>query len=157
MLQVVHESSSDNLGEVKAIEIPPPRPKRKPMHPYPRKLGKSPRIPIMEKLEWSLTPELPVSTQENLSIPKSSLHEDNLSPTSVLSAVGSDTSGSGSPTSDLMNSCTSPVSFAVAVGTLFSDQDNGCQSTTTSVDDEEKSLLLNRSDMVLYHSIAFFV
>ncbi|GJT17182.1 transcription factor, MADS-box [Tanacetum coccineum] len=36
---VVRESTSGNACEVKPIEIPPPRPKRKPMHPYPRKLS----------------------------------------------------------------------------------------------------------------------
>ncbi|XP_035843873.1 protein REVEILLE 1-like [Helianthus annuus] len=37
--KVVRESTSGDASEVKPIEIPPPRPKRKPMHPYPRKLS----------------------------------------------------------------------------------------------------------------------
>uniref|UniRef100_A0A251V529 Putative myb domain, plant, Homeodomain-like protein n=1 Tax=Helianthus annuus TaxID=4232 RepID=A0A251V529_HELAN len=39
--KVVRESTSGDASEVKPIEIPPPRPKRKPMHPYPRKLERT--------------------------------------------------------------------------------------------------------------------
>lgn len=65
-----------------SIEIPPPRPKRKPMHPYPRKLV----IPdAKEMVAYAALPD-----------------EDNRSPTSVLSAHGSDglgSIGSNSPNS----------------------------------------------------------
>ena len=150
MVQVVRESASDSAGEAKTIEVPPPRPKRKPLHPYPRKLGNSTSIPPMEKQEWCLTPELSVPEQDTQLIPKMAQNEqDNLSPALVLSAVGSDTFGS--PVSDLVNSRTSPVSSAVGsdpVGTSLSDQENGCQSATTSVEEDDKSLTHHNSDMV---------
>jgi len=150
MVQVVRVSASDNLGEAKSIEIPPPRPKRKPLHPYPRKLGNSPSIPAMERQEWCLTPELSVPEHDTqLESKMSGNEQDDLSPTSVLSAVGSDTCASSA--SDLLNSCTSPVSSAVGsdpVGTSLSEQENGCQSATTSVDEDDKSLMQRNSDMV---------
>lgn len=60
---------------MESIEIPPPRPKRKPNHPYPRKLVE---IPAKE-----------ISNTEQAMI-----DQENQSPKSVLSAVGSDTLGS---------------------------------------------------------------
>ncbi|XP_059285730.1 protein REVEILLE 1-like isoform X1 [Lycium ferocissimum] len=84
--KVVRESNSGDASSVKPIEIPPPRPKRKPVHPYPRKLA----IPVKsgtlvpEKSTRSLSPNMSTSEQENQS------------PTSVLSAHGSDALGSGS-------------------------------------------------------------
>ncbi|CDY26997.1 BnaC06g12130D [Brassica napus] len=68
----------------KSIEIPPPRPKRKPMHPYPRKLV----IPDAKEIAYAAI------TGGKL-VPD----EDNRSPTSVLSAHGSDGFGSNSPNS----------------------------------------------------------
>lgn len=68
------------------VEIPPPRPKRKPVHPYPRKPGsavKTSRTSTPEKLTRSVSQD--VSTQ---------------SPTSVLSENHSDESarvGSSTP------------------------------------------------------------
>lgn len=58
-----------------SIDIPPPRPKRKPLHPYPRKSVDNPKETI--KLENSASPE-PAAA------------EKRLSPTSVLSAFASD-------------------------------------------------------------------
>ncbi|EOA17117.1 hypothetical protein CARUB_v10005376mg [Capsella rubella] len=69
------------------IEIPPPRPKRKPMHPYPRKLV----IPDAKEMVYG-----------DLTGAKLVQDEDNRSPTSVLSAHGSDgldSIGSNSPNS----------------------------------------------------------
>ncbi|XP_047955848.1 protein REVEILLE 1 isoform X1 [Salvia hispanica] len=70
--KVARESNVGDGGSVKPVEIPPPRPKRKPMHPYPRKLVS----PIKTGI---LIPERSVSP--------------NQSPTSVLSVVGSEQSG----------------------------------------------------------------
>uniref|UniRef100_A0A6N2ND16 Uncharacterized protein n=1 Tax=Salix viminalis TaxID=40686 RepID=A0A6N2ND16_SALVM len=39
--KVVRESGGSSTSSVEPIEIPPPRPKRKPTHPYPRKLAHS--------------------------------------------------------------------------------------------------------------------
>lgn len=72
---------------VKPVEIPPPRPKRKPMHPYPRKLAS----PVKRGVS---IPERSVSPQQ--------------SPTSVLSGVGSDQSGGAD--SCMPNGSVSPVS-----------------------------------------------
>lgn len=118
-------------GTAKAIEIPPPRPKRKPLHPYPRKLGNSPtkRLPVMEKSAWT-----------SLAIP-SVFEPENSSPVSVLYASGSDTVGS--TVSSPQNCCASSVSSAARsdpVGALITEQENGCRSPTTSVEDENRSV-----------------
>ncbi|CAK9169792.1 unnamed protein product [Ilex paraguariensis] len=97
--KVVRESSSNDASSVKPIEIPPPRPKRKPMHPYPRKLV----TPIKVGTQ---IPEQPTrSTSPNLSLSE----EENHSPTSVLSAIGSDMLGSTGSTPD---GSPSPISSA---------------------------------------------
>nr|XP_043636585.1 protein REVEILLE 1-like [Erigeron canadensis] len=97
--KVVRESTSGDVTEVKPTEIPPPRPKRKPMHPYPRKLS------------------APLKTgghQARSASPNSSgSDQENQSPTSVLSAGGSNIFASGEPCSPNENS--SPVSSAADV------------------------------------------
>ncbi|KAF5957951.1 hypothetical protein HYC85_005176 [Camellia sinensis] len=97
--KVVRESNTTDAISVKPIEIPPPRPKRKPVHPYPRKL--------VAPLTTGTADEQPRrSTSPNLSV---SEHE-NQSPTSVFSAIGSEilgTTGSNTP-----NDSPSPVSSA---------------------------------------------
>ncbi|KAG6534325.1 uncharacterized protein LOC121985568 [Zingiber officinale] len=82
--KVVRESGSNHrLGQaLKSIEIPPPRPKRKPMHPYPRKMCNVSKKGILRQAEES-----------HLLIP-TVFEQENGSPTSVLSAVGSETLGS---------------------------------------------------------------
>uniref|UniRef100_A0A1J3EVV8 Protein REVEILLE 2 n=2 Tax=Noccaea caerulescens TaxID=107243 RepID=A0A1J3EVV8_NOCCA len=67
------------VSSEKSIEIPPPRPKRKPMHPYPRKLV----IPDAKEMVYS-----------DLAGAKLVSDEEDRSPTSVLSAHGSDGLGS---------------------------------------------------------------
>ncbi|KAK4490434.1 hypothetical protein RD792_001111 [Penstemon davidsonii] len=81
--KVVRESNTDDSTSTKPIEIPPPRPKRKPMHPYPRKLVSPVKngISMNEEPTRSQSPKLYISEQENQS------------PTSVFSAIGSDASG----------------------------------------------------------------
>uniref|UniRef100_A0ACD6AIY8 Uncharacterized protein n=1 Tax=Avena sativa TaxID=4498 RepID=A0ACD6AIY8_AVESA len=81
-----------------SIEIPPPRPKRKPLHPYPRKSANS------SKGESAVTgqPKLaPVSSS-------SGSDQENGSPVSVLSAMQSDAFGSSA--SNPSTRCTSPES-----------------------------------------------
>nr|GEV67775.1 protein REVEILLE 1-like isoform X1 [Tanacetum cinerariifolium] len=60
---VVRESTCGNVCKVKPIEISPPRPKRKPMHPYPRKLS----APVKTRgYHWRYTsPNLSGADQEN--------------------------------------------------------------------------------------------
>ncbi|CAA2980679.1 At5g37260 [Olea europaea subsp. europaea] len=104
--KVVRDSNSGDGSSVKPIEIPPPRPKKKPMHPYPRKqvsLDKT-AISALERPLSSVSPNLPISGQENQS------------PTSVLSAIGSD----DTTDSDMPNESPSPVSSAaVDSGAVF--------------------------------------
>lgn len=81
--KVVRESNNGDASSVKSIEIPPPRPKRKPMHPYPRKVSillKSGTL-APEKMKRSASSDLCLSELEDQS------------PTSVLSALGSDAFG----------------------------------------------------------------
>ncbi|KAK6913503.1 SANT/Myb domain [Dillenia turbinata] len=116
--KVVRESNGGNTtGSVKPLEIPPPRPKRKPIHPYPRKFGnlqKRSETLISNRSTRSLSPNLSVSEQENQS------------PKSVLSAGGSDTQGSVDSNANMSNTngSLSPVSSAAVVnpgGSLLSD------------------------------------
>ncbi|GFZ09604.1 homeodomain-like superfamily protein [Actinidia rufa] len=81
--KVVRHSGNGDASAVQPIEIPPPRPKRKPTHPYPRKLVAPLKTgtPIEEQPRRSTSPNLSVSEQENQS------------PTSVLSAIGSEVLG----------------------------------------------------------------
>ncbi|VVB01610.1 unnamed protein product [Arabis nemorensis] len=78
-----------DVSSEKSIEIPPPRPKRKPMHPYPRKLV----IPDAKEMVYA-----------ELTGAKLVQDEDSRSPTSVLSAHGSDGLGSMGSNSALSSS-----------------------------------------------------
>ncbi|KAK2652773.1 hypothetical protein Ddye_012629 [Dipteronia dyeriana] len=98
--KVVRETSCNNTIPMEPIEIPPPRPKRKPMHPYPRKLAHS---LVKESLN-------PVQTMRSSSPNLSVSEQENQSPTSVLSAAGSD--ASGSTDSNPSSGSLSPVSTA---------------------------------------------
>ncbi|GAB4836121.1 hypothetical protein Ancab_001037 [Ancistrocladus abbreviatus] len=96
----VTRESNDTTSSIKPIEIPPPRPKRKPMHPYPRKLVLPP------KKETPVVDEQPARSTS----PKSSISDQEKSPVSVLSAMASDTLGSAD--SNTPNGSQSPVSSA---------------------------------------------
>ncbi|GMI99484.1 hypothetical protein HRI_003617700 [Hibiscus trionum] len=87
--KVARESNGGFENSTKSIEIPPPRPKRKPMHPYPRKS-------VASLKEISPSPNHFVSEQ------------DNNSPSSVLSAFVFDAMGSSA--SEQPNRCSSPTS-----------------------------------------------
>lgn len=118
ILQVARDSLGNNCsstGTSTAIEIPPPRPKRKPLHPYPRKLGGTniKGIQVLKQLEKS--------SMQNSAI----CEQENRSPTSVLSTVGSEV---------FPSSCKSPISSA----TGSSEQENGGQSLTYSVNEENR-------------------
>ncbi|RWW43145.1 hypothetical protein BHE74_00051228, partial [Ensete ventricosum] len=120
---VVRESGSgDSTGTLKAIEIPPPRPKRKPVHPYPRKLGNllNKGTPALKQLQ---RPPLQISAI---------CEQDNRSPTSVLSAVGSETLES--TLSNGQMGCSSPVTSAAG----SNDQDDGGQSLTMADEADNK-------------------
>lgn len=105
---------------MKPVEIPPPRPKRKPMHPYPRKLAS----PIKTGI---LIPERSVSP--------------NQSPKSVLSVVGSEQSGGAD--SCMPNGSLSPVS-SLAAHVFGSEppkllQEDGVLSSQSDREDENSS------------------
>jgi hypothetical protein len=126
--QVARESGGSNTSSEEPIEIPPPRPKRKPMHPYPRKLAHPLErdLLILENPLRSSSPNFSISEQENQS------------PTSVLSAVGSD--ALGSTDSDMPSHSLSPVSSAGGVRHVDSSpEDNGSPSppTASSAPDEQ--------------------
>ncbi|MQL87092.1 hypothetical protein Taro_019637 [Colocasia esculenta] len=100
-------------GGAESIEIPPPRPKRKPLHPYPRKLGYSPsRDVAFTAAKRSPSPTSSVSEQ------------GDRSPTSVLCSL---------PISSQQSCCTSPDSSAnpsCQLGTSSTDQDNFCPQSS---------------------------
>ncbi|KAL0927504.1 hypothetical protein M5K25_001679 [Dendrobium thyrsiflorum] len=123
--KVTRESSSNSPGTVKAIEIPPPRPKRKPNHPYPRKLGHLSIMkgPLIDGQLWPSIANQSVSEQESKS------------PTSVLSSFGSDTSGTTA--ADTLKPCMSPASSfdrTVSVEEILVEQGSGSKSSSTSVE-----------------------
>lgn len=101
--KVVRDSSGSPTGPVEHIEIPPPRPKRKPVHPYPRKTVNpiNKESLILEQPLRSSSPNLWISEQEDLS------------PKSVLSAVGSDVVSTDSNTPN--RGSLSPISSAGGV------------------------------------------
>ncbi|XP_051147240.1 protein REVEILLE 1-like [Andrographis paniculata] len=97
--KVARESNTCEASSVKPIEIPPPRPKRKPVHPYPRKLVSPVKTMI-------IIPEKPLfSASPNTS------ERENQSPKSVLSAVGSDSSLG--PDSTMLNGSPSSATSAL--------------------------------------------
>ncbi|XP_062185854.1 uncharacterized protein LOC133889345 isoform X2 [Phragmites australis] len=112
--KVIRESSGDSNGADAAapIHFPPPRPKRKPAHPYPRKLGNSPGkdVPAFKQLE---KPQLQI---------QSLCEQENCSPESVLTTarigpeiLASDSSGSPASSVDLER-CPTPSTTAVELG-----------------------------------------
>ncbi|CAD5195065.1 unnamed protein product [Musa acuminata subsp. malaccensis] len=137
--KVVRESgSNDSTVTLKAIEIPPPRPKRKPLRPYPRKSGNSSSKETPAALKQLERPPLQTHTI---------CEEENRSPTSVLSAVGSE--ALGSMFSNSQNICSSPAASAAG----SNDQDNGGQLTTMTVQEKHKlprfGPRLDQSSMVI--------
>ncbi|XP_031373914.1 protein REVEILLE 7-like isoform X1 [Punica granatum] len=87
--KVARGVNGNSDGSVVPIEIPPPRPKRKPVHPYPRKSVDAKGTSNSYQPERSPSPNF------------SSMEKESGSPTSVLSAIFSEghQSGSRSPTS----------------------------------------------------------
>ncbi|KAL6493458.1 ER-phagy receptor 1 [Orobanche gracilis] len=98
--KVTKELCSDDGGSYNPIGIPPPRPKKKPLHPYPRK----------SKTTYSINTKVVISHQVEGSAEESVSGRENCSPTSVLSALGSN--NSESPVFENHNSRLSPTSFA---------------------------------------------
>ncbi|WOL09756.1 protein REVEILLE 1-like isoform X1 [Canna indica] len=108
----------DSSGNSKAIQIPPPRPKRKPMHPYPRKLSNLPTNGTPPK-------------QLKRPPPPTFCEQESGSPTSVLSAAGSEILGSifsNSPNGSLTSANSN-------------DHDDGEQSPTILTIQQDDELL----------------
>ncbi|XP_065847866.1 protein REVEILLE 1-like isoform X2 [Euphorbia lathyris] len=129
--KVARDSCDGTEYSLKPIEIPPPRPKRKPVHPYPRK-----SIDVLEGVlgsnegERSLSPSLSVVEMENQS------------PNSVLSAVVSDSFGSA--VSEQQNgyswSPTSGVTDVYSGTTVLPSEKEDHMTSNSSVEDDEGSL-----------------
>ncbi|KAK6148224.1 hypothetical protein DH2020_019136 [Rehmannia glutinosa] len=75
--KVTKDSCVDGEGSLNPIEIPPPRPKKKPLHPYPRKTVDSANAEVVFSHQ--------AEGLTDVSVPE----RENYSPTSVLSANGS--------------------------------------------------------------------
>ncbi|KAK4430478.1 protein REVEILLE 1 [Sesamum alatum] len=125
--KVVRESNTGDTCSVKPIEIPPPRPKRKPSHPYPRKLVPPVKTGIR-------IPEKPTSSGS----PNTS-EQENQSPTSVLSTIGSDSSVG--PDSCMPNGSPSPVSSGLPLnaGTVSCSEAPKLLSEGADHEDENSS------------------
>ncbi|KAJ0106177.1 hypothetical protein Patl1_19506 [Pistacia atlantica] len=139
--KVVRESNGGAESSIKPIEIPPPRPKRKPMHPYPRK-----STDVLQGTPVSNQPERSPST--NVSV----LDKDNQSPTSVLSPFASDTLGSA--VSDQQNGCSSPTSCTTemqSTNVLTAEKENEYVTSNSSPEEEKVSMSSacpNRGDLL---------
>ncbi|XP_062226554.1 uncharacterized protein LOC133924844 [Phragmites australis] len=128
--KVIRQSSGDDncIAAAPQIQIPPPRPKRKPAHPYPRKLGSSPGkdVSALKQLE---KPQLQI---------QSLCEQENGSPKSVLttSQIGSDTlasDSSGSPalSVDMEERCPTPRIAAVEVAAQVPPSKDGNGNTVS--------------------------
>ncbi|XP_059454559.1 protein REVEILLE 7-like isoform X2 [Corylus avellana] len=94
--KVVRGSGSSTGSSIELAEIPPPRPKKKPLHPYPRKSDSLNGVSVTNNCEGSPSSNLLVT------------EKDTSSPKSVLSAAGSDSLGSA--VSEQQGVCPSPTS-----------------------------------------------
>lgn len=145
---MVRQSSDADASPVKPIEIPPPRPKRKPAHPYPRKLVAPIKIGTLalEQQIRSTSPNSYVSDQENQS------------PTSVLSAIGSEMLGTMD--SNTPNGSLSPVSSAngfLVCEPNSSPEEAGSllqinSSTSSSPDEEAPMVLFHQPSVIISYS-----
>lgn len=137
--KVGRDPNGGNTNSEEPIEIPPPRPKRKPMHPYPRKLVHSPKKEMSpaEDSTSSLSPNLSLSEQENQS------------PKSVLFAMGSDmvgSSGSDTPDGSLSPVSSAPgihdMSFMISEPNPSSDDTGSPSAAAVSVPDDRFAMKL---------------
>ncbi|XP_062111006.1 protein REVEILLE 7-like isoform X2 [Humulus lupulus] len=124
--KVVRGSTGNVEGSVQPIAIPPPRPKKKPMHPYPRKSVDSLNVSVLHQSERSPSPSF--------------AHTDKgvKSPTSVLSSHGSDALGSAAYDQHNRSPSMSSTTDMHSIG-LSPLEKNGCLLSNSS--NEEKSSL----------------
>ncbi|TQD94238.1 hypothetical protein C1H46_020190 [Malus baccata] len=122
--KVSKESCGPSEGSIRPIEIPPPRPKRKPVHPYPRK--------SVDCLNG--TPERSPSPQF------SAQGKDQQSPPSVLSAQGSDLLGSAAL--DEHNRSSTPTSCTTdmhSTGPSHFEKENDSMTFSSSAEEVQGS------------------
>ena len=136
--KVARESGSETVGSVKAIDIPPPRPKRKPLHPYPRKSNGTPK-------GTTKSYELDQSPSPNSSV----ADKDIQSPISVLSSIGS--GRSKSPTSENQSRCGSPNSCATfnvvcSISNTLVKEENGYSTPVETCGDTSSEKLEMEQD-----------
>ena len=118
--QVAREATGGDGSSVEPIVIPPPSPKRKPAHPYPRKFGNE-----ADQTSRSVSPS----------------ERDTQSPTSVLSTVGSEalcSLDSSSPNRSL-----SPVSSASPPAALTTTANAPEELETLVLDINKTEFILN--------------
>ncbi|KAK9732964.1 hypothetical protein RND81_04G034800 [Saponaria officinalis] len=127
-VQIVRETSSIDACSIAPIEVPPPRPKRKSSHPYPRKL-------VLPAQNGN-----PIN-QITRSISPDSSTSENQSPTSVLSPVASDILASED--SAARNGSLSPTSFSVAVVSEDTEPQDDAR-ISASVPNDQVSVKLER-------------
>ncbi|KAK7380126.1 hypothetical protein VNO78_32554 [Psophocarpus tetragonolobus] len=127
--KVVRESESSAESSIQPINIPPPRPKRKPLHPYPRK--------SVDSFKGHTIPnETEVSPSTNLLIAE----KDTPSPTSVLSTGGSEAFGPAA-FSEQTNRCLSPNSCTTdiySVSLTPVEKENDCMTSNSKASEEEE-------------------
>ncbi|ESQ41716.1 hypothetical protein EUTSA_v10013821mg [Eutrema salsugineum] len=123
--KVAREATGGNGSSLEPIVIPPPRPKRKPMHPYPRKFGNE-----ADQTSRSVSPS----------------ERDNRSPTSVLSTVGSEALGSSDSNSP--DRSLSPVSSASPPAALTTTANAPEELETLKLELFPRERLLYRESLV---------
>ncbi|XP_058749080.1 protein REVEILLE 2-like [Vicia villosa] len=104
--KVLRDKSECITNTMESIKIPPPRPKRKPMHPYPRKQAET---------AGSKEISVPEKVINSNSLKASDFDQENQSPKSVLHTPGCESLGSSD--SDTPNGSLSPRSSISCVGT----------------------------------------
>ncbi|CAJ1952247.1 unnamed protein product [Sphenostylis stenocarpa] len=126
--KVVRESEGSAESSMQPINIPPPRPKRKPLHPYPRK-----------SVDAFKGHTIPNETETSQSMNLLVAEKDTQSPTSVLSTVGSEAFGSAF--SEQNNRCLSPNSCTTDIHSVSLspvEKENDCMTSKVSEEEEKE-------------------
>ncbi|XP_060204280.1 protein REVEILLE 1-like [Lycium barbarum] len=132
--KVARDSGNDGGESINAIDIPPPRPKKKPLHPYPRKMVDS---PVANEA---------VSGQPERSPSPNASGMDSGSPDSVFSAIGSGVSEY--PFAEQQSSCFSPASCTTDVHTaniISAENDNESMTSNSNTVEEIKPVAASTS------------
>lgn len=120
--KVARDSNYVSDGSHISIEIPPPRPKKKPLHPYPRKVADF-------LMKGSVVSDQP---HRSSSMDPSINDMENLSPTSILPTIGSDPISPA--VSELNTHCLSPISCTSnppSGNTSSKEKDHECMTSNS--------------------------